>query len=240
MQQSFLYAKYACLYTMYFIAEFEGFVMRQHIAEKVFQDLEEMILTGRISEGERLDELQLSKRFKVSRTPLREAFQKLANGGLIEIVPNKGAFVSKPSLIDVIEMFDVMAALESLCAKLSAHCISDGELEELAESVRQCKVAAHAEDKEAYYKANLDFHRIIYMASGNKFLSKQTEKLKNRLTSYRRIQLQARGRLLRSLEEHQAIFSAISSADGDLAYRLMNDHIAVQGQKFTDVISQFK
>lgn len=214
--------------------------MRQRAAKKIYDGLEEMILTNQFAEGDRLDEAQLAKHFEVSRTPLREALQMLANNGLLELAPNKGAFVRKPSLIDVIEMFDVMAALESLCAQLAAQRISEEQLAELEDAVRQCDVAAKADERDAYYQANLNFHWIIYTASGNRFLSMETEKLKNRLTSYRRIQLQARGRLVKSQAEHQAILEAIRDGDGDRAYRVMNEHVAIQGQRFSDVMSKFR
>lgn len=214
--------------------------MRQRAAKKIYDGLEEMILTNQFAEGDRLDEAQLARHFKVSRTPLREALQMLANNGLLELTPNKGAFVRKPSLIDVIEMFDVMAALESLCAQLAAQRISKEQLVELKDAVRQCEDAAQKDDRDAYYQANLNFHWIIYTASGNRFLSNETEKLKNRLTSYRRIQLQARGRLFKSQAEHQAILEAISDSDGARAYRLMNEHVAIQGQRFSDVMSKFR
>lgn len=214
--------------------------MQQRAATKVYEHLEEMILTNQFAEGERLDEAQLAKRFNVSRTPLREALQMLANNSLLELVSNKGAFVRKPSLIDVIEMFDVMAALESLCAKFAAQRISKEHLAELKDAVQQCDDAANADDHTTYYQANLVFHRIIYSASGNKFLSKETEKLRNRLTSYRRLQLQARGRLFNSLEEHREIFEAISDADGNKAYAKMYEHVAIQGQRFNDVMSKFR
>ena len=80
-------------------------------SDLVRERLEQLIVEGEFANGERLDEIKLSQRFNVSRTPLREAFQALAASGLLDLQPRRGAFARHPAFAEVIEMFEVMEEL---------------------------------------------------------------------------------------------------------------------------------
>ena len=103
--------------------------MERKRSDIIADELESLILDGSFSDGARLDESQLAERFKVSRTPLREAFQRLALSGLAEQIPRRGVFVRQPGPVELIEMFEVMAALEALCGELAAARITDAALD---------------------------------------------------------------------------------------------------------------
>ena len=107
-------------------------------------ELEQDIVTGALRPGERLDEQSLAARFGVSRTPIREALMQLASAGLIELQPRRGAFVASLSLRDVIERFEVMAALEGACGALAARRITEGERLALLEAHEACAQQAPA------------------------------------------------------------------------------------------------
>ena len=94
-------------------------------ADALRDQLEQDIVTGALRPGERLDEQSLAVRFGVSRTPIREALMQLASGGLIELQSRRGAFVASLSLREVIERFEVMAALEGACGALAARRLTD-------------------------------------------------------------------------------------------------------------------
>src|SRR4029453_2541526 len=93
-------------------------------AEALRDEIEQDIVTGRLKPGERLDEQSLAARFAVSRTPIREALMQLASTGLVSLQPRRGAFVASLSFKDVIERFEVMAALEGMCGSLAARRIT--------------------------------------------------------------------------------------------------------------------
>src|SRR5207237_5339650 len=86
--------------------------------------LEEEIATGRLPPGTRLDETELSERFKVSRTPIREALIQLASIGIVEARPRRGAIIPQLTPQRLVEMFEVMAELESMCGRLAARRMS--------------------------------------------------------------------------------------------------------------------
>ena len=123
--------------------------MERKRSDIIADELESLILDGSFSDGARLDESQLAERFKVSRTPLREAFQRLALSGLAEQIPRRGVFVRQPGPVELIEMFEVMAALEALCGELAAARITDAALDELRAANLRCQQAVEARDTEA-------------------------------------------------------------------------------------------
>ena len=209
-------------------------------ADQIAKTLEEQIFNGTFANGERLDEVRLAERFGVSRTPLREAFQKLALSGLVEQIPRRGVFVRQPGPVELIEMFEVMAELEAVCGRLAAVRISDAALAELGEANARCLDAVAAHDADAYYWENERFHQIIYRESGNGFLEQETLNLHNRLQPFRRAQLRLRGRMNQSMTEHEEIMDALSAGDAERAAASLRSHVAVQGEKFHHLMASLK
>ena len=120
--------------------------MQVRRADGVREALEQMIVTGDLADGERLDEVTLAERFGCSRTPLREAFQALAASGLVQLIPRRGAFVRHPGLEEMVEMFEVMAELEALCGRLAARRVTPGLLAALQATVAACEAAVARDD----------------------------------------------------------------------------------------------
>lgn len=199
--------------------------------------LEDEIVNGQLKPGARLDEAALAERFNVSRTPIREAFKYLVGSGLVETIPNRGSFVAIVGLPQLIEMFEVMAELEGMCARLASRRITDAEAEELRALLDGCARAKEDGDPDAYYYENERFHDCIYRASHNSFLAQQARKLQMRLKPYRRLQLRVRNRAARSLEEHRNIVEAILTGDEGTAEAAIKDHVKIQGERFTDFVA---
>lgn len=206
-------------------------------ADQLRRALEEDIFSGRLKPGDRLDEQSLAHRFEVSRTPVREALRQLSASGLVEVRPRQGAVVSVITLPRLVEMFEVMAELEAMCARLAARRMSDGERQALRNHVAECESFEQRIDLEGYYAANKVFHDAIYDGSHNEVLAEMTRTLHRRTAPYRRHQLNRPGRISESLAEHKAVVDAILAYDADGAGRLMARHVNVQGDVFTDFIS---
>ncbi|MFU8897451.1 GntR family transcriptional regulator [Roseinatronobacter thiooxidans] len=214
--------------------------MSSRRADSVREALEQMIVTGDLVNGERLDETSLSEQFGCSRTPLREAFQSLAASGLLELVPHRGAFVRHPDLGEMIEMFEVMAELEAFCGRLAARRVTTQDLADLCKTVTACEDAAARNDSDRYYAENEKFHHLLYKASGNGFLADQAKQLHRRLKPFRRLQLRVRGRLQQSLSEHRIILNALEQGSEDDVAAALRTHVAVQGGKFNDLMASYK
>jgi DNA-binding GntR family transcriptional regulator len=208
-------------------------------ADALRDQLEQDIVTGSLRPGERLDEQGLAARFGVSRTPIREALMQLASAGLVELQARRGAFVASLSLREVIERFEVMAALEGTCGALAARRLTEAERARLLEAHGACRGEARTGDADAYYYANERFHHVLYEASHNGYLAEQCRQLHDRLKPYRRLQLRALSRVAVSLAEHQAVVDAVLAGDGERAERVLKDHILIQGDRLSDFIASF-
>ena len=214
--------------------------MRRRTADIIREELEQAIVTGEFFDGQRLDEAMLSQRFNVSRTPIRETIQMLSATGLVKQIPRRGAFVRQPGFIELVEMFDVMAELESMCARLAARRITEENLALLISTVDDCERARKQGDSDHYYRENERFHHTLYAASGNAFLASEATKLHRRLQPYRRLQLRVRGRMNQSMDEHREIVAAIAAGDEQASGKLARDHISIQGEKFNDLMAQYQ
>ena len=208
--------------------------------ERLRDVLEEEILTGVLRPGDRLEELQLAERFGVSRTPIREALFQLSAAGLIEQRPRRGTFVAEVGPRRLMEMFDVMAELEAMCARLAARRATAEDLAALREAHDGCARAAEQGDCDGYYYRNETFHECIRSASRNEFLVEQADALQKRLKAYRRLQLRARDRLRASFAEHDAIVTAIEAGDAEAAAEAMRNHVMVQGERFADLLASLE
>ncbi len=209
-------------------------------ADRIAKELENLVFTGELESGHRLDEITLAERFGVSRTPIREAIQKLATSGLVIQQPNRGAFVHQPGPVELLEMFEVMAELEGACGRLAAKRLTDSALSQLEEANEKCQRALDQNDADLYYAENESFHHLIYKFSGNAFLEQEALRLHRRLKPYRRMQLHLRGRMGQSMCEHRDILKALIDGDCDRASTALRDHVAIQGEKFHHLMSSLK
>jgi DNA-binding GntR family transcriptional regulator len=201
------------------------------------EQIEEMIAVGVFKPGQHLDETELATRFGVSRTPIRETLIQLASMGLVVIRPRRGAIVAELGPQQLVEMFEVMSELESTCGRLAARRMTPEEQKALLAAHEACQAAMQAHEPDDYYYKNEVFHEAIYAGSHNQFLIEQTRNLYRRLRPYRRLQLRVRDRLANSYREHEGVVQAIVSGDGDLAARLLRDHVMIQGQRFSDLMA---
>ena len=201
--------------------------------------LESEIFAGQLAPGARLDEVELAARFDVSRTPVREALRHLASAGLIQIRSRQPALVMALSAHKLIEMFQVMAELESLCARMAARRINAAQLTELNSLQEELVELSRTDQVDAFYEVNRRFHELIYEASQNEFLAEQTRALRNRIGSYRKVVTQRASRRADTLTEHAEVLRCITTGDEDGAAAAMRGHVNLLGEKLLDFIAVF-
>ena len=195
------------------------------LEEGVYYKLEEEILGGILKSGDTLTEVSLSKRLGVSRTPLRGALHRLAEAGLVRIVPNKGAVVVGVNDEDLVDIYKIRIRLEGLASREAAARISDEDKKKLTDSVELSEFYIQWRDVEHLKELDSEFHNIIYQASGNRLLSKTLSELHRNIKSYRKLSLSVPERIEKSVKEHREILAAILSGDGDEADRLTARHV---------------
>ncbi len=209
------------------------------LAESLRQKLEGAIAAGHIEPGSRLDEQEIAHRFGVSRTPVREAFRLMAANNLLELRGRQGAAVRAIKAQALIEMFQVMAELEGLCARLAARRVSQAWRAEISEIHQRLVAAGETGDIDVFYDINQEFHDAIYEASRNAFLADQTRKLRNQMAAYRRRVTRMPNRIADTVREHETIMQAILAHDPERAHSTMRDHVNLLGDNLLDFLAAF-
>ncbi len=156
------------------------------LAGDVARRLEEDILRGAIRPGQRLDERELSERYGVSRTPVREALQRLSASGLASARGRQGLQVSQFSVADLLDALSVVASMEALAASQAARRITQEQRAVLEAEHAACGAAIAAGDYDAFYDANIRFHDAIAAASHNRVLQDELRRLSVKTAPYRR------------------------------------------------------
>ena len=192
---------------------------------RVFHRLREDILNGKYEEHEELREVAIGEELGVSRTPVREAFRQLELEGLIQIIPNKGAYVTGITQKDVKDIYMIRSLLEGLCARWATEHITKEQLEELEENVYLARF--HAEKGHLEQLAELDnrFHDILYEACSSKILEHQLKDFHQYVLRVRRKTLSSADRGPKSNEEHEELLEAIKAGNAGLAEQLANSHM---------------
>ena len=192
---------------------------------RVFHKLRDDILSGKYEENEELKEVAIGEELGVSRTPVREAFRQLELEGLIQIIPNKGAYVTGITEKDVKDIYMIRSLLEGLCARWATEHITREQMEEMEENIYLSKF--HAQKGHLEQLAELDnrFHDIMYEACNSKMLEHQLKDFHQYVLRVRQRTLATNTRGRASNEEHRQIMEAIKAKDADLAEKLANQHM---------------
>jgi DNA-binding GntR family transcriptional regulator len=195
------------------------------LAETIRLQLADEIIRGILAPGAILDETELARRFRVSRTPVREAIRQLATSGLVESRAHRGSVVAWPSHERLIGMFEVMAELESLCAALAAVRTTLEERHAIAAVHDELRVMIQSGDPQRYHEINEAFHATIYAGAHNAYLTEITAATRLRVRPFRRAQFRNLGRLAKSHVEHDLVVTAIMRGDRTGAAEAMRHHI---------------
>jgi DNA-binding GntR family transcriptional regulator len=201
-------------------------------AEGLRAQLADDIVRGTLAPGQTLDEMELARRFGVSRTPVREAIRQLAASGLVETRPHRGAVVARPSHERILGMFEAMAELEALCAGLAAERMTASERHALEAVHEQLRVLIHSGDPQRYHEVNESFHATIYAGAHNDYLAEMTLATRTRVQPFRRAQFRLLGRLAKSHVEHDRVVLAIVRGDRIGAATAMRAHIITVGEEY--------
>ncbi len=192
---------------------------------RVFSKIREDILNGRYEDHEELKEIKIGKELGVSRTPVREALRQLELEGLVQIIPNRGAFVTSISAKDVSDIYQIRALLEGLCARWATENISQEQLEQMEENVYLAEFHCGKGHLEQMTELDNQFHHIIYEACGSKMLEHILVDYHEYVERVRMRTLSSIDRSTASNKEHRAIMEAMRAGKADLAERLAHEHM---------------
>ena len=183
----------------------------------------EAIDTGIYKPGDRLVESELAERFGVSRTPIREALQRLETQSLLTR-DGRSLIVASLDHNQLAELYVVRAELEGLAARLAARHAAEEEMRVLRDMVEEDRALRH--NPGALSRANRRFHKQIHLASHNRYLVQQLDLVYRSMALLATTSIGAAGRGEQTLAEHDAIVSAIEARDEDAAYDALKKHIS--------------
>jgi DNA-binding GntR family transcriptional regulator len=197
-------------------------------ARKVQKDAYTLILeaieAGTYKPGDRLVESELAERLGVSRTPVREALQRLETQAMLTR-DGRSLIVATLDHNQLAELYAVRSELEGLAARLAARHATEEEIRVLKSMVAEDR-ALLGGDPRALSRANKRFHRQIHLASHNRFLVQQLDLVHRSMALMANTSFAAEGRDEVALDEHEAIVTALAEQDGEAAYRALKAHIS--------------
>ncbi|MER5915273.1 GntR family transcriptional regulator [Streptomyces sp. NPDC001982] len=197
---------------------------RALLREQAVEVIRNMVVSGALASGDRINEVELAGRLGISRGPLREAIQRLSSEGVIELRQNRGAYVRAITPEDVRHMYEARELIEVRAAELAAEHASEADIVALRETLDGVR-AALQNDAGASYPQEADVHDLVLSLSGNRYLQQVGVDLQNRVRVARAKSGSSPGRAREALAEHHEIVEAIAGRDGERAATAMANHL---------------
>lgn len=192
---------------------------------RVYESIREDILNGRYPQNTELKEAAIGAELGVSRTPVREALRQLELEGLVNIIPNRGAYVNMITAKDVQDIYALRSMLEGLCARWATEYITKEQLDDLEETLCLSEYHTKKENFDKLWELDSLFHEQLYRASNSRILNHILSDFHDYVKMVRKATISSSGRSVRSTEEHRAIFEAIRDKDADRAEELAMQHV---------------
>lgn len=193
------------------------------LSEAVFRSLCQALRAGIYRPGDRLREEDVAQRFKVSRTPVREALGRLMAKGLVTPAGGRGLIVRSLDMAEVLELYAMREILEGAAARLAAQHASQPEIDALRDLEQSFE--AHFDDSAELARFNRVLHETIIRAARNRYLDSALQELQDGISLLGPTTFNVEGRPSTAAEEHRALVEAIAARDADLAEKLARSHI---------------
>ncbi len=190
-----------------------------------YERIKDAIQHGMLQPGEPLSEPRLSKLLGISRTPVREALQVLAQEGLVQVIPGRAVTVAAPSMQETLSIIQIRSIVEPEVARLAAEAITAAELESLWQVLLEMEAAVRRGDRQAWSMADTRFHQLISDACPNQLLGELAIQMRNRVSFIPLDAQSSPDRLAACTAEHRLIVDAMARRDAHSAEQATRDHI---------------
>jgi len=198
------------------------------LSEMAYEAIKESILEVDLSQmpdEDRIDERGLAERLGISRTPLREAINRLVIEGFLKVMPRKGIYVVKKSKKEIIEILLVRAALEGMAARLATKYVTDEEIQKMKDIFSPFNASDIGKRFLKYSDVNIKFHEFVLQISRCEKLIELAGSIFDHMRWIRFQTVVFEDRLIKSHSEHLLIIEALEKRDPDLAEKIMREHI---------------
>ena len=200
-------------------------IIYESLGDKTYNEIKEMILQGELKAGERLGYKDMVARLKVSQTPIKEAFTRLEKEGFVFTIPHRGTMVNELSKKDILEMFEIRVALESLALTLAIPKIEQSDIEKLYKINTQFIEAANKKNMKKATEKDFQFHELIYKLSMNNRLHKLVNYSNVHLLSIAEMSNDFFGNSEYYYADHNKIIKAIENKDVNEATKMLHEHL---------------
>ncbi|MBI1278779.1 MAG: FCD domain-containing protein [Anaerolineaceae bacterium] len=204
----------------------DGDSMRR--SEVAYMRIKDALQHAGLEPGEPLSEPQLSKMLGISRTPVREALQQLAQEGLVQVIPGRAVTVASRSVQDVLDVIHMRSLLEPELARLAAESASEKQRKTFSDTMNDMETALRDDDYNAWSKADVIFHDTMSKACPNPLLGETVVMLRNRVHHLAKTDSRHNpARLAACTAEHRRIVDALLARSGKGAEEAMRDHLNI-------------
>ncbi|MHA7773498.1 GntR family transcriptional regulator [Roseibium sp. M-1] len=194
-------------------------------SEIVYRDLREAIINIALPPGTPLSEKEITEKYGISRTPVREAILRLAEEKLVDVFPKSGTFVARIPVAELREAIVARKALEEVCVREATLRATKSQLMELKAVIQRERELAESGDEDAFHEADNAFHAGIAAASGYPGIWSMIEKIRLQVERYRRLTLPQQGRMQLVVDEHARVLEAMERGNADEAVACMHNHL---------------
>lgn len=204
---------------------------RPSLVSLVFDELERMIMGGTLKPGDPINEKALSDKNGLSRAPIREACRRLEQAGLVEIIPNRGAFVSRISQRAAEELCEIKLVLARHMNTLIFQRIKPSQVAALKALVSKIEMQARARNLQRYYTLNEEFHHSLVDIAGNERLAQMYKAMNKELNLFRWHAFREAPALEDSMSAHQDIINALEQGNEQTFCRVMEEHLIATNRR---------
>ncbi|ALE97779.1 FCD domain-containing protein [Serratia marcescens] len=193
--------------------------------ELAYRRFKQALVTLSYKPGEYLNTAQVMNDLDMGRTPINQAIHRLANEGLLQVIPRKGVMVSPLSMDDALELIEVRLANEMLCMQLASQRITERQIATLTELNRQIEAASQERDRVRMMTLDHEFHQELAQIAGNNMLADILSVLHARAQRFWASTLSREGHMREVIDEHRAIIAALAAQDSAAAAEAAQAHI---------------
>lgn len=195
------------------------------VSAQIFEFIRDAIVSMEFEPGQMIPETALAQQFGVSRTPVREALIKLSNIGFVDVLPQRGTYVSKFSVDKILEARFIREALELAVIANVAENADDELIEECEGILEEQRIAADNDNALLFQKLDDHFHQALSSRTGYERVTHLIESEKAHMDRVRNLSLHISGQYHRVLEQHHAILNAVKAGDPEAARKAMGVHM---------------
>ncbi|MCD6472897.1 GntR family transcriptional regulator [Candidatus Aerophobetes bacterium] len=197
----------------------------------IYEKIKSQIINFTLKPGQKLQDRQLGLEFGVSRTPIREALNRLVQEGFVRQISGRGYFVKEISIKDIEEIYEVREALEVLAAQQAVRNINNHQIKRLSEILKSHEKLIQKGEVKSRLLKDADFHKTIALSSENRYLYEIINNIFDKIAVFKGIGVLSLQRAKTAYQQHKEIFNSLKERDAQALEKKLRKHISNAKQK---------